>query len=152
VRIALLVAVAGCYHYQPGSYADFGPWAGHHVELPCLDMAVHVARSEQTTGPVVGYAFGNRCDHDVTVDLAAARVVARDALGRELQLAAYDPRHEIRALDMPALLTGGEKIEYNGDFAERELVEVCVDVGAIDRSEAMQTRWICSGDRLEPTR
>jgi hypothetical protein len=152
MRIALLLLAAGCYHYTPGSFADVKPWPGAHVVLPCLDLAVDVRRDEQATGPVVGYSFANRCDHDAIVDLPSARVVARDARGRELRLAAYDPRAELRALAVPARIAGAEHIEYNGDFAERELVQVCVDVGAIDRSGATTERWVCSADRLAGAR
>jgi hypothetical protein len=152
MRGLLLVAIAGCTHYEPGSYALWGPWSGTRIALPCLDLAVSVAREQPLTGPVVSYNFGNRCDHDVTVDLSSASVVARDAQGRELHLSAYDPGGQIRPAALPALLTGSERIEYNGDFAERALVQVCVDVGAIDRSGDAQARWICSGDRLEAAR
>lgn len=151
MRFVLLVTVAGCLHYDAGSFRDFHAWRGTRVALGCLDVALDVARDDQATGPVVQYTFGNRCDHDVVVDIPAVRVVARDALGRELRLAAFDPRHEIRAAALPARLSGSERIEYNGDFAERDLAQVCVDVGALDRS-APAERWLCNGSRLEASR
>ena len=157
VRITALLPlalVAGCFHYHPGSFADFRTqrWAGTRVALPCLDLAIDVARDEQVSGPVVTYAFGNRCDHDVTLDVGAVRVVARDDRGRELHLAAVDPRREIHPLALPALFYDTERIEYDGDFAERELVQVCVDVGALERPAPAGERWICRGTPLEAAR
>jgi hypothetical protein len=48
-------------------------------------------------------------------------------------------------------MTGRERIAYDGDFAERELVQVCVEVGAIIRGSS-EARWICHGERLEARR
>jgi hypothetical protein len=149
MRVLPLVALVACYHYDPGSFQGM---VGTHVVLPCLDVAVWVQRDDQVPGPVVNYAFGNRCDHDAMVDLGAARVVARDDKGRELHLAAADPNREIRPLAMPARLAGQERIAYDGDFAERVLDQVCVDVGAIDRSGPVAERWICSDLHGEPVR
>jgi hypothetical protein len=152
VRWLAIVGVLGCFHYEPGSFGGDRAWPGRHIALACLDLAVQVGRDETVTGPVVAYALGNRCDHDVEVDLGSARVVARDAVGRDLQLSAFDPRHEIRALPLPALFTGEAHIEYNGDFAEKLLVQICIDIGGIDRSEPFVPHWECFGDRLEPSR
>jgi hypothetical protein len=119
--------------------------------LPCLDLAVDVARDPQVPGPVVAYAFGNRCDRDVRLDVGAARVIVRDDRGQEHALVAYDPRHELHEVALPARMPGKERIAYEGDFAERTLSQVCVDVGAIV-SHSGEARWICSGTRLEARR
>jgi hypothetical protein len=148
-RALVCLAVAGCIHYEPGSFAGVGPWPGGRVALSCLDLAVEVYRSDQVTGPVVAYRFGNHCTHDAIVDLAAARVIAWDASGRELHLAPIDPRHEIRPLALPALTSGEERIEYNGDFAERDLDRVCVYLEAVDRLSDGTTISSCKRGGLE---
>jgi len=149
--LACLVA-AGCMHYEPGSFGGARPWPGGRVALSCLDLAVEVYRSGQVTGAVVAYRFGNHCTRDTIVDLTAARVVAWDTSGRELRLAPYDPRHEIRPLALPALTSGEERIEYNGDFAERDLARVCVYLEAMDRLEPGTTISSCKQGGLEARR
>ena len=144
MRIASVFVLAGCYHYEPGTFDDLRPWPGEHVVLPCLDVAVEVGHVEPLTAPVVQYMFGNRCDHEVVLDFPAVQVRARTEDGRELHLAAYDPRHEIHADALPARLTGREAIAYDGDFAERPLSEVCVEIGALEHAAP---RWICEVPR-----
>src|SRR5207248_1121678 len=141
MRITSVALLAGCYHYEAGSLP---------IRLSCLDTDVQVTRDEQVTGPVLDYRFGNRCDHDVTVDIPAVHVAARDADGHRLQLAAFDPRREIHADQLPALMWGRERIAYDGDFAERDLVEVCVEIGALERGAP--ERWTCVHDGLERAR
>ncbi len=149
--LACLVA-AGCYHYVPGSFAGARPWPGGLVALSCLDLAVEVYRTDQVAGPVVAYRFGNHCTHDAIVDLTSVRVIAWDASGRELHLAPYDPRHEIRPLALPALTSGEERIEYDGDFAERDLARVCVYLEALDRLTDGSTISSCRQGGLEARR
>jgi hypothetical protein len=121
------------------------------VALPCVDLGVEVWHEADLGEPVVTYSFGNRCEHDVTLDLAAARVVARDAHGREVALAAFDPGGEIRALVMPARVAGRERIEYIGDL-KSDVAQLCVDVGSLDRSEPAGERWVCQPGRAESAR
>jgi hypothetical protein len=150
-RAVVPLIAAGCLSYTPGSYRDVvRAWPGQRVTLDCLDLAVQVVRDDQVPGPVVEYAFGNRCERDVPVDLGAARVVVRDDDGREHALAAYDPGHELRSVALPARMTGRERVAYDGDFGERDLAQVCVDVGAIALGSG--PRWICRGERLEARR
>ncbi len=127
MRWAILL-VAGCA-YHPGSYRDYsGPWPGAHVELDCVELSV--ARGE---GSVIQYAFGNRCDHRVLLDLASVRVTADGVLQR-----AFDPRGEIRPLMLPAHFLGREQIEYQPGGQQ-----MCIDVGGINGSIARTERWLC---------
>jgi len=129
-------ALAACYHAGPLEEP-----AGVPMSLGCI--AGHVARrGDESDGAVIRYAFTNRCDRPVIVDLSSARAVGRDAAGCEHELTVYDPRHEIEPLPIDARSSGSEDIEYLG-VAGRELAQICVDVGALDRSAPRAPRWIC---------
>lgn len=138
MRLAIVVVVSGCA-YHPGSFDSLsGRFPGERVELGCLDLAVAVDASRT----VIDYHFGNRCTHRVMVDLASVRVVAHDGAGGERELRAYDPRGEIAAMPLDALLFGDESIEYRD---ARGSAELCVDVGGVDGSVPRSERWICGG-------
>ncbi len=123
-----LLVGSGCA-YHPGAYSDYGGrWPGAHVELGCVELAV--ARGE---GSVISYAFGNRCDHRVLLDLASVRVTADGVLQR-----AYDPHGEIEARMLPAHFLGRESIEYQPGGAQ-----LCVDVGGVNGSIPRTEQWLC---------
>lgn len=139
----LPVLCAGCF-YQPGSYRALGtPFVGKRVELACLDLAVAQTEDAEALGRVVSYSFGNRCWHEISVDLASIRAVGRYADGVRV-LHPYDPHHELRPLQLDALWKGNEEIEY---LAEDGSVpsEMCVDVGGVDRTGDRQETWVCFG-------
>src|SRR4051812_7141488 len=104
-RALIVVVLAGCY---PPSLDV----PGTHVDLDCLDVAVATRYELQLSGPVIVYSLANQCRRRVMVDLASVRVVVRDSGGHERELHAHDPRHEIAALPLPALVSGREEIEY----------------------------------------
>jgi hypothetical protein len=136
------IVAAGC-SYRAGSFADTaGLFPGPHVALPCLDLAVALVHSPSATGPVVQYSFGNRCRNPITVDLAAARVTARDPAGNQVALHPYDPRQEIRPLPLDGLLSGREQIFYLGP-APMSAISICVDFADIDRSAPATSAPIC---------
>jgi hypothetical protein len=120
--------MAGC-SYHAGAYRDLrGPWPGTRVELGCVEMSVW--RDE---GSVITYAFGNKCDHRVLLDLASVRVMSDGVVQR-----AYDPRDEIHAAMLPANFLGRESIEYQPGGSQ-----LCVDVGGVNGSIARTERWVC---------
>ena len=120
-----LVLLAGCYA-PPVAPASLGT----RVQLGCVEL--YVARNGES---VVRYSFENHCEHRVAIDLASVRVTAG---GRELR--AFDPRHEIVPLPLPALLWGRESIEYEpGAGGER----LCVDVGGVNADIAREEHWLC---------
>ena len=132
------MVVTACTAYQPGSFEQRDqPFSGEHHTIGCLDLAV--SNRSPIAGPVIGYQFANRCDHVVTVDLATVHVVGKDHSGREIDLVAYDPRHEIVPLPLQARLFADERIEYRGEPVE----SVCVDVGGIDRDTERRPLWVC---------
>ena len=87
---------------------------------------------------VLAYAFGNRCDHPAVVDLARVSVLGRTVDGREVTLAAFDPRHELRAVALDGRSSGREAIAYPSTVP---LAEVCVDAAAI--AHESPERWLC---------
>src|SRR5262249_44714816 len=113
---------------------------GKHVELGCVDLAVAQVERPDAPGTVVQYTFGNRCDHRVGVDLATVSARGRTASGVELPLTAFDPRGELRPLDMIARWAGRELSAYRG---AEPVVAICVDVGGVDRTIARRERWVC---------
>ncbi len=137
MRVALVCALVGCA-YQPGSFAraphDF---VGQRVTVGCLDIAVE-RRADLTLGPVLGYQFGNRCDHPALVDLGAARVIGHDPQGADVVLRPYDPRREIRPVELDGRSAGAEALAYASD---RSMLEVCADAAALAHAEP--PRWLC---------
>jgi hypothetical protein len=131
----LVVIVAAC------SYRGTLPAWGTHVAFPCVDLAVAEAHDARARDPVIAYAFGNRCDHRVTIDFTSLRVVARDVGGREVALAPYDPRHEIRPLPLPGRMQGSERIEYDAP-EPIAIAQLCVDVGRFAPGDGGE-RWTC---------
>ena len=137
VKLVGIALVAGCA-YHGGAFSDIhGTFEGPRQTIGCVDIAV--AKTEEPTGPVIAYAFGNRCRYPVPLDLAAIRVRGRTADGATRELVAFDPNHEIRPLAIDALITGRENIEY---VAHEPLTEVCVDLSGVTNA-APQTPWVC---------
>jgi hypothetical protein len=133
--------VAGCA-YQADSFSyEHSQFKGTYVTVDCLDLAIE-HRNAGSDQNVIAYQFGNRCDVPVLVDLAAARVVARTVEGDEMQLIAFDPRHEIRPMRIDARASGKESIEYPSG---RDVQSVCVDAASVAR--VLPERWICFNHR-----
>jgi hypothetical protein len=137
MRVALACALVGCA-YQPGSFThaphDF---VGQRVTIGCLDVAVE-RRPDAAVGPVLGYQFGNRCDHPALIDLGAARVIGRNPQGADVALRPYDPRREIRPAALDGRSVGTEALAYASD---RPMLEVCADAAAL--AHAAPPRWLC---------
>jgi hypothetical protein len=135
---SLLVVAAAC------SYAP-ARWPKQPQTIGCIDLSVTPVAELYGRGPVVEYAFGNRCEHPVMIDLASVRAVGRDEHGDERTLAAFDPAHEIRPLPIDGVWAGREQIEYVAAFGSgQQFVELCVDVGGIDAGAPRTERWICT--------
>jgi hypothetical protein len=133
-----LVLIAGCA-YKPDSFHSHShPFTGQHVSAGCLDLAIERRPDLIGGGAVLAYEFGNRCDRPAVVDLARVNVVGRTFDGRELNLAAWDPRHEIRPLTLDGRAIGNEALAYRNKDA---FAEVCVDAASIAR--ATPERWVC---------
>jgi len=129
----------GACAYQPGSFSTpRGAFAGEYLTVDCLDLAIERRPALPGGQQVVGYEFGNRCDHGTVVDLAAANVVGRTERGAWVALAAYDPRREVRALRLDGRASGHEALAYGSAPA---LAAVCVDAAAI--AHASPPRWLC---------
>lgn len=132
------LALGGCaYQADSFSYAR-EPFRGVYMTVDCLDLAIAHDARRSTSKNVITYAFGNRCDDPVVVDLASVRVYGRANDGTELQLFAFDPDHEIRMMQIDGRAVGREAIEYPSD---QTLKSMCVDAGAIAHSPV--PRWVC---------
>lgn len=143
--LAVVIAFAACA-YKPGSFESWQApgypskaFAGQRVTVGCLDLAVD-RRDDMDASAVLGFAFGNRCDHATVVDLASATVVGRTVDGKELTLAPYDPKHELRALRIDGRRAGREALAYPAEVA---LAQVCVDVASLAHTAPAQ--WLCFG-------
>jgi len=140
VNRPLLLLAAGC-SYKAGSFTDFrGAFPGTPVTIGCIDLAVGRSADRAAEGPAVSYAFGNRCLHPVTIDLASIRARGHDADHVEHALVAFDPQQELRPLSLDALFFGRETIEYSARVPIRD---ICVDVGGIDGVEPRTETWVC---------
>lgn len=139
VRLACLLALvslsSGCA-YEAGTFRSRAvAFDGQPVTLGCLDVAVGRARDSFAQGALVSFAFGNRCEQRVTVDLVTVRAVAHGA-----NLVPWDPRGELAIATLPARSVGQEVFEYRGARADEP---ICVDIGGIDRDIARVEKWVC---------
>jgi hypothetical protein len=141
--LALAIALSGCF-YSPDSYQFMGPFPGHRVALECLYVAVTLTEDARAAQPVVQYSFGNHCTRSTIVDLGAVRAIGRYDDGTDRELHAYDPRRELRPVQIDPWWAGGEEIMYVADSGPRPSV-VCVDVGAVERVTPPRSRWVCMG-------
>ena len=142
VAVLLIVAtvIAACA-YRPGSYqAPAREFAGQRTTIGCLDLAVD-RRADHGSSAVLGYTFGNRCDRPATVDLAWVQVIGRTSGGAEIALAPYDPKRQLKPLQIDGRTTGTEAIAYP---APETLGQVCVDVASI--AQQRPARWLCFGN------
>lgn len=138
MRALAALLLAGCA-YQAGSFdSSLQRFKGLQTTIDCLDLAVERRHDLANNAAVVGYAFGNRCDHPTVVDLAAVRVVGRTADGDEMELSAYDPRHEISTLRLDGRAVGREAVAYP---SESSLAEICIDAGTIAHNAT--AHWMC---------
>lgn len=136
VRIALALALLSGCAYEAGSFRTSGSeLVGQQLTLGCLDLAVGRGRDSFAQGALVSFAFGNRCEHGVTVDLVHVRAVAHRAT-----LAVWDPRGELAVATLPARSVGREVFEYRGARADEP---ICVDVGGIDADLPRVETWVC---------
>jgi hypothetical protein len=138
-RLAGIAFVAACA-YHGGTFSDIhGSFDGQQQTIGCVDISVAKSDDPSGEGPVITYAFGNRCRYAVPLDFTAIHVRGRTADGATHDLVAFDPRHEIQPLSIDALITGRENIEY---VAHDRMVEVCVDLSGITNAPA-QAPWVC---------
>ncbi len=118
--------LTGCA-YRAGSFDSMNQdFAGTHASAGCLDLAID-RRPDIDRGPVLAYAFGNRCDQPALVDLASVMVVGRSG-GSIQRLTPFDPDREIVPRQIDARAVGGEAIAY---LAAAPLSQLCVDTGSI---------------------
>lgn len=138
--VVIALAIAACA-YKPGSYQypsrDF---VGQRTAVGCLDIAVD-RRTDLGSAAVLGYTFGNRCDHPVVIDLAWVNVIGRTATGAEVTLVPYDPKGELRVLRLDGRQAGSEAISYP---APEALGQLCVDVASLAQTRPAQ--WLCFGN------
>ena len=134
MRIAVLFAVAGCY---AGNYQNVtGEFVGTRSTIGCLDVAVTLTDDDLAPRPIIAYQFGNSCMHETIVDFTAVHVLAVNADGRRIALAPYDPRHELRPMQLDAWTSGDERIAYQSTDLAAPPTTVCVDLGRIDARPA----------------
>jgi hypothetical protein len=130
------VLLASCAYHPSSFESDLQRFPGWRATAGCLDVAVD-RRADAGGHVVLAYAFGNRCDTPVIVDLAGATVIGRGPNGTRA-LAAYDPRGEVAARWLDGRAVGREVLAYE---AGASLADVCVDVSSMAHVEGSQ--WLC---------
>ena len=141
--MCLVAAIAGC-SYRAGSFSALGhDFAGERVSLGCVDLAV-ARRPDGPLGAILAYDIGNRCDTPVWLDLASPAVIGR-VDNADIELAAYDPRAELRRLPLDGRALATETIEYRARVAV-PFDDICVDTGRIVGGAA---DWQCVGPAPE---
>lgn len=140
--LAIPLLAAGCA-YQPGSFqygkGIDGIFLGQRATVGCLDIAIQ-RRVDHEAKPVLAYRLGNRCNRAVEVDLLHVAVVGHTTDGREVALAPYDPRGEVRPALLDGRLVASEALAYT---ARGPVDRICVDAASILR--AQPARWLCFG-------
>jgi hypothetical protein len=134
VRWPVLLLAACVTPYRAGTF----PLDAQH--LGCLDVWLQAGQRYEAEGPVVVIHLGNKCDHSAPVDLGTVRVVGGDDEGMHVQMAPYDPEHEIGPRRIDAFTDGEEWIEYHPVGLRRTLAWVDVDVGSIEAPGP--ERWV----------
>jgi hypothetical protein len=141
-NVAAYLVLAGCA-YQPGSFHSvMQEFPGQQATIDCLDLAVERRPDLPNHSGVVRFAFGNRCDHPVIVDLASAAIVGRTEDGQEIPLTAYDPRHEIQLMRIDGRAVGRETLAFPADTT---INEICIDAATIAHGSSAQ--WMCLDSR-----
>lgn len=141
VRAALLLLLS-CCAYHPGSFEDrTGIWPSTRATTSCLDLALARRDRPDVADTVIAYRIGNRCERKVVVDLASVLVIGRDRDGNQHALAAVDPRHELRPIELHALWSGTADIAYAA--GDTPLESVCLDISRIDHEHIGEARWMC---------
>jgi len=140
VAAGIALALAACA-YKPGSYqSPAREFVGQRTTVGCLDIAVD-RRTDLGASAVVGYTFGNRCDHPTVIDLAWVSVIGRTMNGAEVALVPYDPKGELAVLRLDGRQVGAEAISYP---APEALGQLCVDVASLAQTKPAQ--WMCFGN------
>lgn len=122
---------SGCLpRYVPGTLTGR---PDTRVTVGCLDLQWEPVNdlSVPRAHVAVRFAFGNRCDRAVPVDLRRARVTARGE-GTEVAFALRDPRGEVTSAVLEAYLRAEEVLEFapTGTVPE-SATTLCVDAGGL---------------------
>lgn len=141
------LGLTGCATYSPGAFATRGEnFTGQLLTVGCLDLGIVGTRDAVAPGPVVEYQFGNRCDRAVPLDLRAVTAVGRTSSGQQVALVPFDPYGEITPKRLEARTAGKERLEYrNARDLGIDIVEVCVEVGAITTGGTPSTVCVVPG-------
>jgi hypothetical protein len=141
-RLALILgialAIAACAYKPASPQTPSQDFVGQRTQVGCVDIAVerHVDRP---SGAVLGYTFGNRCDHPAVIDLAWGTVIGRTANGAEVALIPDDP--EAGAIHLDANQAGSRSIAYP---SQDSVGQLCVDVASLAQQKPAQ--WLCFGN------
>ncbi len=141
IVLAGALAIAACAHQATSStQRPTHELVGQRASVGCLDIAVD-RRTDTGSSAVLGYTFGNRCEHSTVIDLAWVNVIGRTANGAEVTLVPYDPKGELSIVKLDGRQMGAEQITYS---APESLGQLCVDVASLAQQKPAQ--WLCFGN------
>lgn len=137
-----LLVLAGCY---TGNFQNLASsFVGTRVQIGCLDVAISLTDDAIAPPPIVAYELGNRCGHQTIVDFSAVHVFATGADGARVELRAYDPKTELRPMQLDAYTSGDERIAYQSPWPSPPAT-VCVDLSGLDHDHPTPTKPTCLG-------
>jgi hypothetical protein len=146
---ALALGLTGCATYSPGSFASRGQaFTGELTTVGCLDLAVAGTRDASRRGRWSTISSATAAITRVHVDFwARCAPPAAPPAASEVALVAYDPYGEITGKRLEARTAGRERLEYRAarDLSA-DLIEVCVEVGAITAGATPTTVCVAPGD------
>jgi hypothetical protein len=138
ILVSLAAAALGCgAGYESGSLWRSGAAETPHATVGCLDLALAVGyepcpgdadESSCPRQPVVELAFGNRCDGEVEVDLAAIRFETQPD---RQPLSIYDPDSVIEPGVLDGRASAQERFELRG--ASGRQTHVCAHLAGVTR-------------------
>lgn len=140
VAVGIALAIAACAYKPSSSQYPSREFVGQRTSVGCLDIAVD-RRTDRGSSAVLGYTFGNRCEHPAVIDLAWVNVIGRTAAGAEVTLVPYDPKGELSVLRLDGRQAGSEAISYP---SPESLGQLCVDVASLAQTTPAQ--WLCFGN------
>lgn len=136
------LALAGCSYSGTFEMTGGVTFPAQRTTLGCVDLGVGPHRTSRRSAPVVDLMVGNRCDHRVPLDLTTLRVHGRTLGGDVVVLAPLEPRR-LADVELAGRWMAREVIELDVGPDEVRVHEICVDVGAIERSAQVGERWLC---------
>lgn len=124
------------------------------VRLECFTLSAGIIErwADRLPGVPLALVLQNDCERTLVIDLRELRVVALDPDGARHPLHAFDPRHELRAVQLAPGAQGQELLDFvAADGPRAAWTQVCLDAsGVLPREPRTSAPAFCLPLRLTP--